>query len=101
MIINRFEFIDRTHINPQTLEVWLQEEWLLPDAASTDMEFSDIDVARAALILDLKERLGVNDEGVGVILHLIDQVHGLRQFAASLMSSASDEAIGKVGSSQL
>lgn len=94
MIINRFEFMDRAHINPQTLEVWLQEEWLLPDAASTDMEFSDIDVARAELILDLKERLGVNDEGVGVILHLVDQVHGLRRFAASLMSLTADGGRG-------
>jgi hypothetical protein len=36
-------------------------------------------VARAQLIRDLKDDLGVNDEGVGVILNLVDQVHGLRR----------------------
>ncbi|HBF28390.1 chaperone modulator CbpM [Rhizobium sp.] len=96
--MNRFEFMDRTHVNPQTLDVWLQEEWLLPNAVSTDMEFSDIDVARAQLILDLKERLGVNDEGVSVILHLVDQVHGLRRFAATLMPPAPDATTGQSGS---
>lgn len=101
MIINRFEFIDRAHINPQILEAWLEEEWLLPDAASADMEFSDIDIARAQLILDLKERLGVNDEGVGVILHLVDQVHGLRRFAAALLSPAPDATMSEPGQTQL
>ena len=43
------------------------------------MNFSDTDVARAHLIRDLKGDLGVNDEGVDVILHLVDQLHGLRR----------------------
>ena len=36
-------------------------------------------VGRARLIQDLKTDLGVNDEGVDVILHLLDQLHGLRR----------------------
>jgi len=31
------------------------------------------------LIRDLKADFGVNDEGVDVILHLVDQLHGLRR----------------------
>jgi chaperone modulatory protein CbpM len=30
------------------------------------------------LIKDLKVDFGVNDEGIAIILHLIDQLHGLR-----------------------
>jgi chaperone modulatory protein CbpM len=85
MIINRIEFIQRTEIDQQTLDVWLREEWLLPSAIATDMEFSEVDLARATFILDLKERLGINDEGVGVILHLVDQVHGLRRMVGALL----------------
>jgi chaperone modulatory protein CbpM len=43
-----------------------------------------MDVARAHLIQDLKADLGVNDEGVDVILHLVDQLHGLRRAMAQL-----------------
>jgi len=35
--------------------------------------FSDADLARANLIRELQQDLGVNNEGVGVILHLLDQ----------------------------
>jgi chaperone modulatory protein CbpM len=37
-----------------------------------------MDIARARLIRDLTHDLGVNDEGVAIILDLIDQMHGLR-----------------------
>jgi chaperone modulatory protein CbpM len=38
-----------------------------------------MDIARACLIRDLKTDFGVNDEGIDVILHLVDQLHGLRR----------------------
>jgi chaperone modulatory protein CbpM len=48
--------------------------------------FSDVDLARAQLIRDLREDLGVNDEGVSVILHLLDQMHGLRSSMRDLLA---------------
>jgi chaperone modulatory protein CbpM len=50
------------------------------------MSFSNIDVTRAHLIRDLKSDFGVNDEGVDVILHLVDQLHGLRRAFEQLRS---------------
>ena len=38
-----------------------------------------MDVARAQLIRDLTGAMGVNSEGVGIILSLLDQIHGLRR----------------------
>lgn len=95
MIINRLEFMQRVQIDQQTLEVWLREEWLLPNKILTDMEFSEVDLARATFILDLKERLGVNDEGVSLILHLIDQVHGLRRMVGALLPRDPDEPLSE------
>lgn len=86
MIINRLDFLQRAQIDQQTLEVWLREEWLLPSEVVPDLQFSEVDLARATLIVDLKERLGVNDEGVDVILHLIDQMHGLRRLVGGLLA---------------
>jgi chaperone modulatory protein CbpM len=78
MIMNKQEFLTNAGLQVQTLELWLDQRWLIPDQASDEMMFSDTDVARARLIRDLKGDFGVNDEGIDVILHLVDQLHGLR-----------------------
>jgi chaperone modulatory protein CbpM len=78
MIMNKQEFLTNAGLQVQTLELWLDQRWLIADQASDEMTFSDADVARARLIRDLKGDFGVNDEGIDVILHLVDQLHGLR-----------------------
>ncbi len=79
MIMNKQQFLSSAGLQVQTLEFWLEQQWLIPDQTSAEVTFSDTDVARAHLIRDLKGDFGVNDEGVDVILHLVDQLHGLRQ----------------------
>ncbi|MBR0693950.1 chaperone modulator CbpM [Bradyrhizobium lablabi] len=78
------EFLASAGLEVQTLEFWIEQQWLIPEQTATETNFSDKDVARAHLIQDLKGGLGVNDEGVDVILHLIDQLHGLRHAFAQL-----------------
>jgi chaperone modulatory protein CbpM len=85
MIISKMDFLDRAQLDRETLEVWIEEEWLVPIGIATDLTFSEADLARAKLIRDLKQDLGVNDEGVGVILNLLDQVHGLRRALAETL----------------
>jgi chaperone modulatory protein CbpM len=77
--LNRQEFLSISGVDHETLDAWIAEEWLIPDSSSADVSFRDIDVARARLIRDLKMDLGVNDAGVGVVLHLLDQLHSLRR----------------------
>ena len=79
MILTKQQFLTSAGLEVQTLEVWIEQQWLIPDQTAADMSFSDTDVARAHLIRDLKSDFGVNDEGVDVILHLVDQLHGLRR----------------------
>jgi chaperone modulatory protein CbpM len=84
MIMNKQDFLTRSGLQVQTLEFWLEQRWLIPEETSAGMNFSDIDVARARLIQDLKSDFGVNDEGVDVVLHLMDKLHGLRRALAQL-----------------
>jgi chaperone modulatory protein CbpM len=81
------EFLVRAQLERETLEVWIREEWLIPGQSAGELTFSDADIARAQLIRDLKNDLGVNDEGVGVILSLVDQVHGLRGVLTEVLRS--------------
>ncbi|MEZ5960587.1 MAG: chaperone modulator CbpM [Hyphomonadaceae bacterium] len=70
------EFLARAELDEATLEVWVTEGWLIPDQGSG--AFGEGDLARARLIKDLMKDLGVNAEGVDIILHLVDQIHSLR-----------------------
>jgi chaperone modulatory protein CbpM len=85
MTISRHEFLLRARLDHATLTAWIAEEWLVPHSAAAEPEFTEVDVARAGLIRDLKEDLDVNDAGIGVILSLVDQVHGLRRTLAELL----------------
>jgi chaperone modulatory protein CbpM len=92
MIISKREFLDRTQLDRETLEVWIEDEWLVPSGTAPEVAFSEADVARAELIRDLMQNLGVKDEGVGVILHLLDQMHGLRRALAGTLQSVRQQS---------
>lgn len=87
MIISKLEFLSRMQLDQETLEVWIEEQWLIPDETAGEPAFSEIDLARAKLIRDLKQDMGVNNEGIGIILDLLDQVHSLRQAMAETLPS--------------
>lgn len=86
MKISKQEFLIRSGLGQETLASWLEEQWLMPSDLSVEMNFSDIDIARAQLIRDLQEIMGVNDEGVGVILHLVDQLYSMRRMLMTLQN---------------
>jgi chaperone modulatory protein CbpM len=72
------EFLLRARLDAASLEAWIEAGWLVPRRAGPDPAFSEIDLARACLIRDLRDAMGVNDEGIAVVLDLLDQMHGLR-----------------------
>ena len=96
-MITEREFLQRTHLDRATLSIWIEEEWLIPGQAAHELAFTDMDLARANLIHDLKDKMGVNDEGLGVILHLLDQMHALRRALADTLNSARERRTPPAG----
>lgn len=94
MTLNKQEFLSSSGLQVQTLEFWLEQQWLIPQETPAGMVFSDGDIARARLIQDLKGDFRVNDEGIDVILHLVDQLHGLRRVLAQLHAGLGDSPPG-------
>jgi chaperone modulatory protein CbpM len=88
------EFSLRTRVEHRSLEAWIAAGWLIPPQTEPELAFSDVDLARARLIRDLHDDLGVNDEGISVILHLIDQVHGLRRSMEALLDELRGSRLG-------
>ncbi len=79
------EFLMQAQLDDVMLAAWIDAEWLHPRSHEGIWRFSEMDLARAQLILELKHDLGVNDEGVTVVLDLVDQINGLRRVLGRLL----------------
>ncbi len=88
MTMRTHEFLMQSRLDARALDAWIKAGWLRPQGSRSSREFSDIDVARARLIGDLRGALGLNDEAVPVVLDLIDQIHGLRRLVRELVEQS-------------
>jgi len=71
------------------LRMWVAQGWIKPvDEAARN--YSEADLARAALICNLEDELGFAEEDVPVLLSLIDQIHGLRAELKGLLEALED-----------
>ena len=91
------QFIERSHLDAPTLNAWIEAEWLIPLSARRTFDFSDADLARVRLIRDLKADFGVNDEGISIILHLLDQLHGLRCLIRDIQAMETSDRATDIG----
>ena len=88
------EFILQSRLDAEVVDAWVEAGWLLPRESGEAEPFSEIDLARAQLIRDLGE-LGVNEEGIPVILDLVDQLHGVRGVLRNLLSTIGAQPEGR------
>lgn len=82
--IDMTQFLNESTIELHTLERWIEQRWIIPSQGTARVEISETDAARAIFIRDLTGDFGVNEEGVAVVLHLVDQLHGLRRALTEL-----------------
>lgn len=84
--------IELEGLKEEDLRNWISSGWVRPVAGEDDYLFSDADRARVLLIADLRERMGINDEAMPVILDLIDQIHGLRHELKRVLEAVNKQA---------
>jgi chaperone modulatory protein CbpM len=77
------------HLTVTRLRVWVAQGWIKPAGAAAQ-NYSEADLARAALICNLEDELGFNEDDVPVLLNLIDQIHGLRAELKGLLDALED-----------
>ncbi|MDD4972990.1 MAG: chaperone modulator CbpM [Bacteriovorax sp.] len=76
-----FEIAEAAHecgINQEAIIQFINFEWIQP-VDPINLLLDKDDIARIQLISELKDNLGVNDESIPIILHLIDQLNHLHQ----------------------
>ncbi len=65
-------------VAPDELSGWIARGWVRADGTEAAFAFLEIDLARARLIRDLRQRLDVAEPAVPLVLSLLDQVYALR-----------------------
>jgi len=75
----------------ERLQIWVDHGWIRPVIRNQSPGYTDADVARARLICDMQDRLGLDQETVPVLLNLIDQIHGLRRELKCLTSAIEEQ----------
>ncbi len=83
-ILGRFVGLRR-----ETLQIWIDRGWVVPERGQRGYKFREIDVARVGLIHEFSTTLALDDDAMDVVLPLLDQVHGLRQQLRRLADAVS------------
>jgi chaperone modulatory protein CbpM len=68
-----------TSLNPDDLRRWIAEGHVRTDRAADDLVFTEIDVERVRLILELRDLMQVNEEALPIVLSLLDQIYELHR----------------------
>jgi chaperone modulatory protein CbpM len=70
------EAAQKSGVAPAEILVFISRTWIKPLDPALQV-FDEEDVARIQLIHELQDSMGVNDDAVPVIMHLIDQLNRL------------------------
>jgi len=81
------EFCTVLKIDTERCEYWITRQWVAPLGGNGGRRFREIDIARGQLLQDLERTMGVNEEGIDVIVHLIDQLYGIRMTMGELVAA--------------
>jgi len=58
---------------------WVENQWVLPERHADTWVFHEVDIARVELILEIRRDFAVDDEGMPLVLGLLDQIYSLRR----------------------
>jgi chaperone modulatory protein CbpM len=74
----------------EELVLLVERRWVLPLQQDGDYIFSEADIARVQMILELRRDCAIDDEAMGVVLGLLDQLYGLRRQMRDLLSAVAE-----------
>ena len=65
-------------VDRPTLETYIHRAWVKPAGQDSDWRFEDIDLARVYLVHHLHRDMAINEDGLDIVLDLLDQLYALR-----------------------
>jgi chaperone modulatory protein CbpM len=73
------------------ITAFVEAEVVTPERSETGYMFRQIDLARMELLCELCEEFGLADDALGVVIGLIDQLHGLRGELRAVLAAIENE----------
>lgn len=74
-------------VHPQTLRLYEREGFVTPKRSNTQRVYSEEDIAKLKLVIELTRDLGVNKAGVDVIVRLRDRLMRLQSEVETMLYS--------------
>ncbi len=71
----------------EDLVLWVERRWVLPVSQDGDLVFSEADIARVQMIIELRRDMGIDDEAMPVVLDLLDKLYGVRRQMRDLLAA--------------
>jgi MerR family transcriptional regulator, heat shock protein HspR len=78
-------------VHPQTLRLYEREGFITPTRINRQRLYSDMDVQKLHLIIELTRDLGVNRAGVDIILRLRKRIEGMQREIMEMMQYLDDD----------
>ncbi|MGF1640115.1 MAG: chaperone modulator CbpM [Rhodospirillales bacterium] len=72
------------HVERVELTAWIEQRWVRPRPTRQGYEFDEVDEARIQLIGELRRDLMLDDDALGLILSLLDQLYATRRMLRSV-----------------
>lgn len=78
-------------VHPQTLRLYEREGFITPHRMGNQRLYSEADIERLELVLNLTRELGVNRAGVDIILRLRSRLESIQREMERAMAAMDDE----------
>lgn len=78
-------------VHPQTLRMYEREGFISPQRINRQRLYSDEDIERLNLVINLTKELGVNKAGVEIILRMRNRIESLQQEVRQMMRYLEDD----------
>ena len=77
-------------LSREEILVWIERRWVLPLAEDGEYVFSETDIARVQMIIELRRDLEIDDAAMSVVLDLLDKLYGVRRQMRGLLSGIAE-----------
>lgn len=84
------ELVDELNCPREEIVLWVERRWVLPLQQDGDLVFSETDIARVQMIIELRRDMGIDDEAMPVVLDLLDKLYGVRRQMRELLSAVGE-----------
>lgn len=74
----------------EDLVLLVERRWVLPLRQDGDYLFSEADIARVQMILELRRDCAIDDEAMDVVLNLLDKLYGVRRQMRDLLAAVAE-----------